>query len=343
MNNNVNDQVNGGIFMKELIIKIVLLVMMLGTISLTGCSSRKDTVKKIEKRNPTEVMTELENTVKKSDYEAFKKLFIFSTGDKYTKEDFESLKKFMESKKKSNIYYAYSYDDRSVAVFEMDNIGEKYYISGFTKMPRSLYYHIMGIVEPKPIESNNPVKGEISLILAATEYISKITWSPDESCVAFIRMDMMNECAQIYLWKVGANKPVLIKGVEECFGNFSWSPDSKCVIADTGTYVTRSGYLISAKDSRLIKEFGFVGPVCWSPDSKMFVAACVSKVTPNSSYDFVYDLAVFDSQTGNQDIVKYASGDYYLNAQKWNEDGTIIYEKIYLDTNEKETLSYKYK
>lgn len=329
--------------MRKNTLRIALLLIGVTLIIMAGYTLKKDNEKKVEKRNPTELMGELETIVKSNDYEAFKKLFMYRKGEEYSKEDFENLRKFMENedpRKLKDTYYAYQYKDKRIAVFKMDNLGEKYYINSFVKLPSSLYYHMMGIVEPKSLESKNPIKGAISNILVATEYVNNVTWSPDESCVVFRRDDMLNECAQVYLWRIGSEVPELVVEVEPTGGDFSWSPDSQYVIVDTGTYVIRGGFLISIESSKVIKEFNYFGQICWSPDSKSFATADASKETPINEFDLVSDLVVVDSASGNKNIVVYATGEFYLNALKWDEPNTIIYEKTWIANNKKETLSY---
>ena len=74
----------------------------------------------------------------------------------------------------------------------------------------------------------------------------------------------------------------------------------------------------------------------------MFAAGSISDIKPEE-YDFTTDFVIYSAVTAEKSIIDKATKDSYLTAGKWNLNGTITYIRNYFSTNEKKTLTYKYK
>lgn len=306
--------------------KLVILFLAVLSFSLMGCSQEKQAIKNEEPRPLDALLSQAQDAVNSGSYDKFNELFINKNAERYTKEDFDKLRKTMMEGKNENTYLLYSYDGENMVTFNVYKEREKYYLRSYQVIPEDISYYMREALEPAALSVASPTESEIYNKLFAP-YIYGVTWSPDKSCVAFVRGDPLSLNGQMYLWKVGERNAQLIDGVYNRICAFIWSPDSSTVIADSGTYVTRCGNVVSVKDYKPTFEFGYVGEICWSPDFNEIAVGAMSDVKPDDSLDFTTDLAVYNIKTGEKKILDKASSSTYLTAKKWNTDGIIEYTR----------------
>ncbi|SCG82781.1 hypothetical protein DW1_1208 [Proteiniborus sp. DW1] len=180
--------------------------------------------------------------------------------------------------------------------------------------------------------------------LKKREDIDIMEWSPDESCIAFLISDI-DWGGKMYLWHTGAPEPVEIQAEKDMICEFIWSPDSEYVIADIGTSISRTGYVVRSKDNALLYNIGYIGNFLWSPDSKFIAMTLESeeKSIALTELDGTTDIYLFNIETEEMQIIDKGTPEYGLCITSWDSDGTLRYIRSYVNEPDKsEELSYQY-
>ncbi|NLI90680.1 MAG: hypothetical protein GX434_00350 [Peptococcaceae bacterium] len=159
--------------------------------------------------------------------------------------------------------------------------------------------------------------------------IELISWSPDRSAVAFSSGKQMDQ--QLYLWQPGKTEPVELAKVKDRICELIWSPDNRYVVADAGTSISRSSYVIDATDSHLLDCIVNIGAVCWSPDSKCLALGQESDIKPEAAMELngTVDLVIYNIETKEKKIIAKGTANYYYFPVTWEENGILSYKKIF--------------
>lgn len=180
-------------------------------------------------------------------------------------------------------------------------------------------------------------------LLNKQENVDIISWSPDKSCVAFIIRDANWE-GKVYLWHIGDQKPTEIHAERDLIGDFIWSPDSQYVIVDIGTSISRTSYVVRAKDNELLYSISYISRVLWSPDSKFIAMTRESdeKIIIETELEGTTDVYLFNVETEEMQIIDKGAPEYFLWLTSWDDDG-LHYIRSYVNESDKsEELIYKY-
>jgi Tol biopolymer transport system component len=185
----------------------------------------------------------------------------------------------------------------------------------------------------------------ISDALSQRKDVYGITWSPNKTAVAYVQGDAQILEGQMFLWRVGDKEPSVINNVQGRICEFFWSPNSKYVITDLGTSAQRQGFIVSAKKLEKIAEVNYTGNPCWSPDSKLVAVGVVTPVEPLPPWelDGTVDLALYDIETGNLNVIEEGSHEVYYRPSSWESKGTLLYEKHNVNSGDVEKFTYSLK
>lgn len=198
----------------------------------------------------------------------------------------------------------------------------------------------------EPLEISESNKDSIDVMLNKREDVYEIKWSSDNSFVAFVKGDTEILEGQLFLWKVGEKKPTIIEGLNERICEIIWSPNNNYVFVDIGTSALRAGYIVEAKEYTVRQNIVYTGNAQWSPDSLWIAVGMESTIQPVTPTELngVRDLVIFNIETGEKKIIAKATSEYDYVPRKWDQNGTLHYEKYcYTDINKSEKLTYIYK
>ena len=184
-------------------------------------------------------------------------------------------------------------------------------------------------VSPAPASSSptpNVTKKDIENALALYgDNAIDITWSPDNSAVAFIKLE--GEASDVYLWKVGTDTEKLLMAAEPTTDGFSWSPNSKYFLVNVGHMGpgTITSTLFSAESLELLSSdisSVSISPPVWSSDSR-FLA-----LSSWADYKTAEILSFAVSSKTTVSLVKSSNsfGPYVVEA--WGEDNIIKYTEM---------------
>lgn len=196
----------------------------------------------------------------------------------------------------------------------------------------------------KPLKLEESNYTSIDEILKKREDIDIMEWSPDKSCIAFLINDI-DWGGKMYLWHVGDPKPTEIQAEKDMICEFIWSPDSEYVIADIGTSVSRTGYVVRSQDCEFLYNINYIGSIFWSPDSKYIAMEQESEVKSIvlTELDGTTDIYLFNIETEEMQIIDKGTPEYGLCITSWDSDGTLRYIRSYVNEPDKsEELSYQY-
>lgn len=201
-------------------------------------------------------------------------------------------------------------------------------------------------IKEEPLETTESNKESIDDILNKQRDVYEVKWSYDNMFVAFVKGDPDFMEGQLFLWKVGEKKPIIVESLNDRICEIIWSPDSKYAFVDIGTSALRAGYIVEAKECKIGKSFTYTGNSQWSPDSKWVAIGMESTIQPITPTELngVVDLVIYNVKTGEKKIIAKATSEYDYTPRSWDEDGILHYEKYYYtdrDISEKLTFIYK--
>lgn len=185
----------------------------------------------------------------------------------------------------------------------------------------------------KPGEQKGLAKEQITSTLSSLTDVQKITWSPDETMVAYVQAGKpdKNGMDEAYLWKVGEEEAKLVRDVKPTTFGFSWAPDSKhFLISEKLGEGAESSIIIADtlhEESYKIKSMSI--PV-WSPDSR-------SLAYGNESHEYGPSWGSLEVYTLGNPKSEYLwkAIDYLYKVESWNQEGNIGYTEV--DPQGKET------
>ena len=169
-------------------------------------------------------------------------------------------------------------------------------------------------------------KDDIDIALAGYgDSAIDITWSPDNSAVAFIRLE--GEASNIYVWKVNEENAAQIMSADPTTDGFSWSPNSKYFLINVGHMGpgTITSTLIDAESLEAVSaEISTVSisPPVWSSDSR-FLA--LSTWADYSSIE-ISAFAVASKTTASLVKSNNTYGPYVV--ESWGTDNVIKYTEM---------------
>jgi len=179
-----------------------------------------------------------------------------------------------------------------------------------------------------PVASVSPsptvqlTKDEISTSLKALgDKVYDVTWSPDNTAVAFIKQDTQN--ANIYVWKTKQAEAQLVSKAEDTTSGFSWSPDSKYFLVNVG-HMGPGTITSTLFDTDSLKALSTdistvsVSPPVWSADSR-FLALSFDDESTNAIEIKIYTVAAGTSISAVKSVNKF--GPYIVKS--WGEDNNI--------------------
>jgi len=194
---------------------------------------------------------------------------------------------------------------------------------------------------PSPEASVSPSPAEVTASPSATPSVTKddissslktygdnaidIAWSPDDSAVAFIKLE--GDASNIYVWKIGEADAKLVSVAEPTTDGFSWSPSSKYFLVNVGHMGpgTITSTLIDAESLEVVIAditTVSISPPVWSADSR-FLA--LSTDTDNGAVE----ITAFDVASKTSVSLAKATNTYgpYV-VESWGEDNIIKYTEM---------------
>jgi len=192
-------------------------------------------------------------------------------------------------------------------------------------------------------EAENSEVKKIKAELAKEKDIVETFVSFNNKYIAYLKED--DSYSQLYLWAAGEKNPQLIEGVAGRLCEIYWSPNSEYFFVDEGTGVDRSGWIISAKEKKVLAGFEYIHEPLWSPDSKYLALAVFSKFEPitlDIDLRYTYELVLYDALTQEKKVIAPATSEYSFHPTKWEKNGTLFYEKYSYVDNSREEFTYKH-
>ncbi len=169
-------------------------------------------------------------------------------------------------------------------------------------------------------------KAEIDSALAGYgDSAIDITWSPDSTSVAFIRLD--GETSNVYVWKINEENAALISVAEPTTDGFSWSPNSKYFLINVG-HMGPGTITITLIDAEVLEVVNSeistvsVSTPVWSSDSR-FLA--LSTWADYSSIE-ISVFAVASETTASLVKSNNTYGPYVV--ESWGADNIIKYTEM---------------
>lgn len=209
-------------------------------------------------------------------------------------------------------------------------------------------YHNEEELESRPVidylKLSISTYNSISVLLKGRKNISDIKWSNDKSQVAFGVYDEYSYAdeAFMFIWRVGAKEPIKIDSPKDRYCNFFWSPDDKYIIADTGTSVLRTGYIISVRQQKKVDQISYVFNALWSPDSNSIVIGKRRELKTKvaTELDGTVDVISYDFINKKERMIAQGSVNSYCMPVEWDKDGRLIYSNRYFDNHLDESFKY---
>lgn len=201
-------------------------------------------------------------------------------------------------------------------------------------------------IQEEPLEITESNKESINALLSKRRDVYEVKWAYDGKFVAFVKGNTQMMEGQLFLWKVGDKKPIIIEDQNDRICEIIWSPDSNYAFIDIGTSSLRAGCIVAAKECRTVKCFTYTGGSYWSPDSKWIAIGVESTIEPITPTELngVTDLAILNIKTYEKKIIAKAAREYYFIPRSWDKDGILHYEKYYYEGKESgEKLTFVYK
>lgn len=174
---------------------------------------------------------------------------------------------------------------------------------------------------PGVLTANAYTKDYIAAKLAGESGTHHVTWSPDNTQVAFIR-DGGQDFPTGYVWKVGDAEAKSLGEVSAVTHGFIWAPDSKhFLISERQGGPSVLATVVNASDlSRDAIQIHSVTQPIWGPDSKRIAAGCEEF---DQQGNYWTTLQVFTiGQTGSTQLAKLAETGSPIAATSWT--GPII-------------------
>lgn len=184
-------------------------------------------------------------------------------------------------------------------------------------------------VSPGPASSSptlSVTKKDIENALASYgDNAIDIAWSPDNSAVAFIKLE--GENSDVYLWKVGTQAEARVMTAEPTTDGFSWSPNSRYFLVNVGHMGpgTITSTLIDAESLELLGadiSSVSISPPVWSADSR-FLA-----LSSWTDYNTVEILSFAVASKTVVSLVKSSNSFGPYVVESWGEDNVIKYTEM---------------
>lgn len=162
--------------------------------------------------------------------------------------------------------------------------------------------------------------------LTADQDVFKVTWSPDNTKVVFIRTGKpeKNGSDEAYLWQVGEEQARYVRDVQPTTHGFSWSPDSHYFLISEKSGEGSVSTIINA--SSLAEEgeriISISIPV-WSPDSMALAFGNEERFYENSWGT----LEVYKLSTAEREYI-WKARNYLYKVEFWDTEGNIGYTEI---------------
>lgn len=152
-----------------------------------------------------------------------------------------------------------------------------------------------------------------------------ITWSPDDSAVAFIRSE--DQASNVYVWETGVESAKLVSPADPTTDGFWWSPNSKYFLINVGHMGpgTITSTLIDKETldvvSAVITSVS-VSPPVWSADSRFLALSSYAN-------DGTADISAFAVASKTSVSLLKSNNPYgpYV-VESWGEDNIIKYTEM---------------
>ena len=163
--------------------------------------------------------------------------------------------------------------------------------------------------------------------------INYMKWSPNGKELIYYTDDgQMNY--NIYMWKVGEERPIKANIDIGSGTSFGWSPNSEYVLVYGGTSVIRGIKLINANGDGEIFTYQTAGIAYnhlnleqfWSSDStKIAVANYNSEIIalPNAELCNAFNIEVYDVKSKTKKTIIKSTATEYYTIEKWVDNDTI--------------------
>ena len=152
-----------------------------------------------------------------------------------------------------------------------------------------------------------------------------ITWSPDNTLVAFIKED--NGTGNIYVWKTGQQSAKLISVAENTTDGFLWAPDSRHFLINVGhmgpgtitsTLVDSESLEIVASEITSVS----ISPPVWSPDGKYLA------LSRDNQNEGIIEIYIYAIASNTQVSVQKSSNTFGPYCISYWKDATIGYTEM---------------
>lgn len=162
--------------------------------------------------------------------------------------------------------------------------------------------------------------------LTADQDVFKVTWSPDNTKVVFIRTGKpeKNGLDEAYLWQAGEEQAQYVRDVQPTTHGFSWSPDSHYFLISEKSGEGSSSSIVNA--SSLTEEGPKITSMSipvWSPDSTALAYGNEEHVYGNSWGS----LEVYKLSTAENEYI-WKARSYLYKVEFWDAEGNIGYTEI---------------
>lgn len=207
-------------------------------------------------------------------------------------------------------------------------------------------------VQPSPTPKEDPIQrtsdpytlDQIEGILQDDKSVFHVIESPDKKAVAYMVSPTGSDedPMALHVWIVGDDKPRSATGSPESMvGDVFWSPDSEYVFVDSGTFVTRSGELYSARTLEAVDTFGYVQQAYFSPNSKYIAYSAGSdplSAVKTVKGDYLdpseaFDLVVYSMETRQHTVLLKGTETQDYIAAGWLDDHTLRYQATTYSTD----------
>ena len=177
-----------------------------------------------------------------------------------------------------------------------------------------------------PSPTPNITKSDIDSALASYgDNAIDIAWSPDNSTVAFVKLE--GKSSNVCLWKVGEENAKILSSAEPTMDGFCWSPNSEYFLINVGHMGpgTITSTLFEAETLEIVSsELSTVSlsPPVWSPDSR-FLA-----LSTWADYNTAEILAFAIASKTTASLIKMSNtyGSYVI--ESWTSDNVIKYTEM---------------
>jgi len=154
-------------------------------------------------------------------------------------------------------------------------------------------------------------------------------WSPDGKTLAYIQQVDEQNCGQVMLYNLDAERSTALVESPEHAGALEWSPDGRYLLLDSGTGAVRQLAVVEVASGAVLYETSALG-YAWSPDGLHLALGLRQPLdTPISleTGDSV-SLAILVLETREMQVVFAGTSERLYFPRAWLPDGRLFFEQL---------------